>query len=140
MKKGFLFLLLLSTTLVYAQSREEREVAAVVERLNHALVDADSATLDQITNTALSYGHSTGKIEDKPTFIHNVVSGPFKYLSVTTTDQTIKLINHTAVVRHLFNAKATNDGAPVELKLGVLQVWQKEKGAWRLLARQGVKQ
>lgn len=139
MKKVFLFLLLLSTTLVNAQSKEEREVAAAVERLNHALVDADSVTLDQLTSTALSYGHSTAKIEDKPTFIHNVVSGSLKFTSIVTADQTITLTNHLAIVRHLFNAKATNNGAPVELKLGVLQVWQKQKGGWRLVARQGYK-
>ena len=31
------------------------------------------------------------------------------------------------------------DGKPTTTKIGVLQVWQKQDGNWKLLARQGYK-
>jgi ketosteroid isomerase-like protein len=139
MKKYLLFLLLFPATIASSQSKDERKVAAAVEQLNHALVAADSNTLRRLTADALSYGHSSGKVEDKQAFVANVVNGPLKLLSITTSDQSIKWSKHTAVVRHLFTAKATNNGVPTDLKIGVLQVWQKRKGAWKLLARQGFK-
>jgi hypothetical protein len=39
----------------------------------------------------------------------------------------------------VFNGKGTNNGAPADVKIGILQVWQKKGGAWKLLARQAVK-
>ena len=139
MKKTLLVLLLLSATMVWGQQREEKKVAAAVEALHKALVAADSNSLIKLTADVLSYGHSSGKVEDQQTFVHNAASGPFKFLSITTSDQTIILSKRNAIVRHVFNAKATNSGAPADVKLGVLQVWQKRGNAWKLLARQAVK-
>jgi ketosteroid isomerase-like protein len=139
MKKGFLILFLLSTTIVFGQSKEQQEVTDAVQRLNKALVAADSTALVQLTDNALNYGHSTGKIEDKATFVHNAVSGSLKFQSITATDLWVNVYKRMAVVRHTFTAKATNNGTPTDLNLSVLQVWQKQKGKWILLARQAVK-
>jgi hypothetical protein len=84
MKKSLLALLLLAATLAWGQSREEK-VAAAVAALNNALVAADSNALARLTAAELSYGHSSGTVEDRQTFIHNAVSGPFKFLSITAT-------------------------------------------------------
>jgi hypothetical protein len=67
------------------------------------------------------------------------MNGPFRFQSVSTADQTITRAKRTAVVRHTFTAKATNNGTPADVKLGVLQVWQKQGRHWKLLARQAVK-
>lgn len=139
MKKSLLFLLLLTATLVWGQSKDEKKVAAAVEMLHNALVTADSNNLKKVTADDLSYGHSSGKVEDRQTFVHNAVDGSFKFISIVATDQTIKLEKRTAVVRHIFVGKATNNGAPADVKLGVLQVWQKRRGTWKLLARQAFK-
>jgi ketosteroid isomerase-like protein len=139
MEKYFLFLFLFASTIGYTQSKDEKIILAAVERLNNALVTADSSALDKLTTTELSYGHSSGKVEDKQTFIHNAVSGSFKFLSINATDQVVILAKRNAIVRHLFTAKATNNGAPADVKLGVLLVWQKQGRAWKLLARQAVK-
>jgi len=140
MKGRLLFLLLFPAMLAWSQSKEENKVAAVVDAFNKALVNGDSNTLRKLTADDLSYGHSSGKLEDKQTFVNNAVNGLVKFLSITATDQTIKLAKHTAIVRHLFTAKATNNGTPTaDIKIGVLQVWQKRNGGWKLLARQAFK-
>jgi ketosteroid isomerase-like protein len=111
----------------------------VVERLNNALVAADSATLVAITSEDLTYGHSSGKVEGKNAFIDAVLNGPFKFQSISTADQTVTFTKRTAIVRHTFTGKATSNGAPADVKLSVLQVWQKQGRNWKLLARQAVK-
>lgn len=139
MKKYLLFLLLLPATIAWCQSGEEKKIAAAVEALNNALVAADSSALKNLTVAALTFGHSSGKVEDRQTFINNAVNGPFKFLSIAATDQTVTRAKRTAIVRHVLQAKATNNGTPTDLKLGVLQVWQKDRGGWKLLARQAFK-
>ena len=88
---------------------------------------------------ALSYGHSSGKVEDKAAFVEGLLKGPFDFQTIDITDQTIKLVGKTAIVRHIFSSKVLNKGNPDSLKLGILLVWKKQKGKWKLLVRQAVK-
>jgi len=44
-----------------------------------------------------------------------------------------------AIVRHLYESEMETDGKPTNVKIGALQVWQKQDGNWKLLARQGFK-
>jgi len=117
-----------------------KAVAAVVETLRKAMIDADSAKLSQLTSSQLTFGHSTGRLEDKATFIHAFTSGASDFTSLEFADQTIQVSGTTAIVRHTLNG-ATNDKgkAPGTVKLLVILVWQKVKGQWLLLARQAIK-
>lgn len=124
---------------IHAQSKQEKEVAAAIDALYKAMIDADKNALENLTAGELSYGHSSGKVEDKPAFVEGLLKGPFDFLTVDITDQTIKLDEKTAIVRHIFSSKVLNKGNPDSLKLGILLVWKKQKGKWKLLARQAVK-
>jgi ketosteroid isomerase-like protein len=35
--------------------------------------------------------------------------------------------------------ESETDGKPASVRIGALQVWQKQDGSWKLLARQGYK-
>jgi hypothetical protein len=62
MKKYFLFILLAGLSFTtYAQSKEEKKVAAAVEALNAAILHPDKERLSALTVEQLSYGHSNGK-------------------------------------------------------------------------------
>jgi len=140
--KKFLFLFLFffaSATVALAQSPEETKIAAAAEALIKAMIDGDKNVLEKLTAEELSYGHSTGKIENKTEFIASMVNGPLDFSSIDITEQTIKLAGKNAIVRNSFSAKLTNDGKPLEIKIAVLMVWKKIKEEWKLLARQGYK-
>ena len=132
-----LYLILISPAL--AQSTDEKEVAAAVESLRKAMVDADKPVLQSLTAEELSYGHSSGTMEDKTAFVDVIASGKSDYKSLELSGQTIKLAGNTAIVRHKFVAEVVNNGTPSTANLGVLQIWQKQEGKWRLLARQAFK-
>ena len=134
----FLFFLA-SATVAVAQSLDETKVAAATEALIKAMIDADKNVMESLTAEELSYGHSTGKVENKTEFMAPMVSGALDFLSIDITDQTIKLAGKNAIVRNTFTAKLTNDGKPSDAKIAVLMVWKKVKGEWKLLARQGYK-
>jgi len=122
-----------------AQSAEQKDVSEVVERLRKAMIDADGAALNGLTSDSLSYGHSTGRIENKKEFVDNLVSGKSDFVTIDLTEQSISISDNVAVVRHVLTATTNDSGKPGTTKLKVLLIWQKEKGKWKLLARQAVK-
>lgn len=125
---------------VSAQTKDEQAVAAAVKQLNQAMIDGNQITLDQLTAQKLSYGHSNGLIEDKDHYITSIINGTFGFTSIDLTEQSIAISDNVALVRHLFAAGTDNKGQqPGTVKLSVLQVWQKQKGKWLLLARQATK-
>ena len=141
MKKIFSLILFFffPAIVIHAQWTQENEVAASVDALYKAMIDADKNVLENLAAAELSYGHSSGKVEDKTAFLEGLLKGPFDFQTIDITDQTIKLVGKTAIVRHIFSAKVLNKGNPDTLKLGMLLVWKKQKGKWKLLVRQAVK-
>lgn len=128
-----------SVFIVRAQSKDEKDLAAVVEKLHKALLDGNRTILEEITSADLSYGHSSGKVENKTQFIERIASGSVDFQTINTSDQTIIISGKNGIVRLGFAAAFTDTGKPVELKIGVMMVWQKQKGKWILFARQGYK-
>ncbi|AEI48699.1 nuclear transport factor 2 family protein [Runella slithyformis] len=142
MKKTFAFLLITCFSVfnsTFAQSKDEAAVASAVEALKKAMIDADKAALESLTDEALSYGHSNGKIEDKAEFVRAIVSGESDFVTINLTEQTIKIVGNAAIVRHKLAGTTNNSGKPGTANLALLMVWQKQKGSWKLLARQAVK-
>ena len=122
-----------------AQSKDQKAVGDAVEKLRKAMVDGDRAALESIAADSLSYGHSGGKIENKREFVENIASGKSDFVSIELTEQTISVAGNNAIVRHTLTAATNDGGKPGNVKLKILLVWVKEKGQWKLLARQAVK-
>lgn len=122
----------------YAQSAsaDEKQVAEAVETFKKALTSADKNLLESITAEELSYGHSSGKVEDKTAFINGVLNDPIRFNEINLQEQTIRIAGNTAIVRHIFDSKVTNNGNPGEIKIRNLLIWQKQNKKWKLLARQ----
>lgn len=134
MKKFNLLLacLALGTTLSFAQSKDETAVATAVDQLTQALLSGDRAALTAVAAEELSYGHSSGLIENKAAFVEAVASGKSDFTKIDLSDQTISVVGKTALVRHKMSA----DLGSTHVNLGILTVWTKQKGGWKLLARQ----
>lgn len=125
--------------LLQAQTKKEKQVADAVEQLRKAMVDADSITLSRLVLPLLSYGHSSGHIDDKYEFVTKITSGKSDFVTIDLSDQQISISKKTAMVRHTLHAATNDGGKPGTVKLQVLQIWQKLHGQWVLLARQAVK-
>jgi hypothetical protein len=122
-----------------AQTKDEQQVASAVEKLKQVLIDPNKQQLENLTAKELSYGHSSGKVEDQAAFVEALVSGKSDFASINLSNQTIQVTDQTAVVRHQFEGELVAEGKTSPVKLGVLLVWQKQKGTWKLLARQAFK-
>ena len=118
---------------------QDQAVAQAVEKLRTLMIDPDKAGLEALASDAISYGHSNGKIEDKKAFVEALVSGESDFKTIELTDQTVTVVDNTALVRHKLSAVTANSGTPGTAKLSVLLIWIKQKNTWKLLARQAVK-
>jgi hypothetical protein len=120
-------------------SRDELAVITNTEAHRAALMAADAKALDTLSAPQLSYGHSDGHVEDKATFIANATSGKTKWLSLAYEDLTARVVGTAAITRFRFVGENQTGDKKSAANLGVLMVWQKQAGVWKLLARQAVK-
>src|ERR1044071_9067184 len=97
---------------VYAQTKDEKDVAAAVELMRKAMIDGDQTRLTGLAADDLSYGHSSGKVQDKKEFVDAIVSGASDFVTIDLTNQTIKVSGNTAIVRHILSAKTNDGGKP----------------------------
>ncbi len=123
-----------------AETSDTAAVADSVSALTKAMLAADRAKLESLVSDKLSYGHSGGVVQDKKTFVEVIASKKTVYKSIELSKQTVDVAGNNAIVRHAWESESgTGDGKWNVSKIGVLQVWQKEAGGWKLLARQAFK-
>jgi len=103
------------------------------------MIDADGSTLDELTSNELSYGHSGGRVEDKAAFIEALTTGKSGFAAIELSEQTIKVVDKIAIVRHIFVGSLNAPGKAGTVKLAILMVWLQQQEQWKLLARQAVK-
>ena len=127
----------LASAPAFAQAADSAAVTDAVSNLTKAMLAGDKAKLDALVADQLSYGHSSGVVQDKTVFVDVIVAKKTVYKSIVLSDQTVAVVGNTAIVRHAWLGESgTGDGKWNASKLGVLQVWQKQGADWKLLARQ----
>jgi ketosteroid isomerase-like protein len=132
----FVFFTVINT---HAQDKKQVAVAKAIENLKAAMISGDRAALENIAADQLSYGHSSGAVDNKSVFVEKIASGQSDFVTIDLSEQTISVSKKTAIVRHVLKAKTNDGGKPGEVNLRVLLIWQKQGGGWKLLARQAVR-
>jgi hypothetical protein len=130
---------LLRSSSAVAESADEAVVAQAVEALRKAIFGQEKAQLEELCADQLSYGHSDGRVENKAQFINGVMTRKALLKSLTLSDHTMAIVDTNAIARHTWASESETDGKTTSTKIGVLQVWQKQGGTWKLLARQSVR-
>jgi ketosteroid isomerase-like protein len=122
-----------------AQAADEPSVAAAVESFRKAMQANSRAELDSLCGAQLSYGHSDGKVQTKDVFLADASSGKATWKTLEFSGVTNSVAGDAAVSRFTLTGDLETGEKTVPIKINVLMVWQKEGGAWKLLARQGFK-
>jgi len=130
---------LLGSTRAFAEGGDEAAVKESVEALRVALLKADKTKLEALSAEQISYGHSDGRVQNKAEFVDGVMTRKATVKTIDFPELKISVAGNAAVARHLYVSESELDGKPNNVKIGALQVWHKQDGAWKLLARQGYK-
>jgi len=120
----------------HGESADEAAVGKAIDDLTKAMIAADKAKLEALTADQLSYGHSSGKVETKAEFVAAIADKKTIFKSITLSNPSVAVVGNNAIARHIFAAEVEAGGQASSPKIGVMQVWVKDGGGWKLLARQ----
>ncbi|HPA18722.1 MAG TPA: nuclear transport factor 2 family protein [Verrucomicrobiae bacterium] len=111
------------------QAADDARIAAVKA--------ADSAQLREILSDALHYGHSSGSVDTKASFIDSLVSGRAKYSVYENEERKFTFPSPgIALMSGRAHVKVETATGGMDSQVGYLAVWREEKGKWRFLAWQ----
>lgn len=130
------FLCLFSGYVAAAPSSGEQDVAKAVDHLTQAMLNKNIPQLEALTAANLTYGHSSGKIQDKKDFISDIETGKSAFKTLEMQNQTITVSGDVALVRHHFSGQAIKGSELVPTEIENFQIWQKQNGQWVLIGRQ----
>ncbi|TDX87110.1 uncharacterized protein DUF4440 [Epilithonimonas xixisoli] len=141
MKKLLILFSFLAVSITFAQkNNDQKAVSDASEKLRLAMISGDKTILESLILPELTYGHSSGHIDNAKEFVEKLVSKQSNFLNIENTNQSIQIVDKTAIVRnHLYGKTADLGKEPGEVNLDILYVWSKTKSGWKLLARQAVK-
>jgi ketosteroid isomerase-like protein len=124
-----------------AATADEAAVADKVEAFRKAQIADDAKAFDALCADELSYSHSSGRVEDKATFIANATNGKSRFLSLDYKDTTIRVVGPAAIVRFHWvgEQESVPDGKKSSTNLHILMNWLKQGSDWKLLSRAATK-
>ena len=142
--KKILFILTFSfvCSIARAQSKQEKALMERTYLLSQTVFGTkDSATVEDLFAKKLTYGHSSGKMETREEAIMAITKNKSRYTDTAISNiSVISDGDDVAIVRCHFKATEQKaDGTTSPLNLGLMLVWVKEGGKWRLMGRQAIK-
>ncbi|MBM3415743.1 MAG: nuclear transport factor 2 family protein [Bacteroidetes bacterium] len=130
--------LLVAQLPVFSQTDEEK-LTITLKEFHQALVNANTVSINQQTDKALTYGHSNGWVETKNELIKNLETGYIDYFSYKEDSLQVVVNGTMAHARFVADINVTLNGNNGTYHLKVLEVWVKKGKRWILFARQAVK-
>lgn len=148
---------------VYGESFAGKNAFTLTEKFNKALVEKDTVLLKKLLHDNVVYGHSNGWVQSKAEVISDLFNGKLSYSSITWNVEDarkhydslskkgiiscgnvaatayLSSTSKTRILHSKLNYNVVYEGKALEIKLAVMFVWKKEKGKWKLLARQSTK-
>lgn len=142
MKQLFFIAAMLNVLALSAQSRDEKQITAQTDLLNHIVFGTtkDSNTLEGLFAKNATYGHSHGNVQTREQAITGILHNQSTYTNTSVSNMSVIFgKDDVSIVRYLFKAtENSKDGKAVPLNLNIMLVWIKEQGKWKLFGRQAV--
>ena len=114
---------------------DEDAIAKNLETFRAAQAAGKAEGLSSLFAEELSYSHSNGTVEDKPTFLAGIVNANYKWTSLEYKAPTVRVVGPVAIVRFNFvgEQEFAADGKKTPQNLHILMNWQKQGADWKLL-------
>jgi uncharacterized protein (TIGR02246 family) len=121
---------------VMAIEDDERQILALHEAGDKALMSADLAVLAQIFADDYVQYNEVGKAFTKQDVLNNFRTGAIRYPSITSTGRKIRLFGDTAVVHGSESDEVEAEGKRFSVRYVYLDVLRKRDGEWKFVASQ----
>jgi ketosteroid isomerase-like protein len=120
-------------------ANDHAALTQAIAKFYDAIRDKNAAAFEPLLTNDVTYGHSSGRMENKAQFIANVLDPKTQWKTIYGANQNNFFSGDTAISRHTMDGENARDGKPGTSNMPVMMVWQKQGGAWKLLARQAFK-
>ncbi len=105
-----------------------------------ALVSGDVNALDRAMGPDLTYGHATGDMDTKASYLGRIRSGTLKYTQFQYDPGiSVRVYGKTAVLNGSAEVKSINNGQASDPHLRFLHVYVHQNGHWILIAHQSTR-
>jgi ketosteroid isomerase-like protein len=122
-----------------SSEKSEKAVLAAMDVWKQAMLKKDKAAFEKVLHNDLSYGHSSGVVDDKATTIKKIVESKNSYEAIDLSDTHVKVHGDTALVSGKAEYKERENGKLSVANLVVLSVWVKSPQGWQMIGRQATK-
>ncbi len=130
-----LFVLLITSTVSFAQGTLEQELLHLSERKFVWMINKQLDSLEVMLDDKVMYTHSNGWTESKPEVLGNLKSGRLVYKNVQVQEVSVRLYKSTAIVTGTGKFSGINNGNAFDLSLRYTEVYVLKKKKWLLASR-----
>lgn len=143
MRKMLIILILAMPIVGIAQvpSKKERICMSNAKLLEETVFHTkDSLTLEKMFSSGMTYGHSSGKIQDRLEAITGIIHNKSTYEELGFSTYQVKEFSDSISVLHVYKANETKENGTVSpLSIAITTIWIKEGKDWKLIRRSAVK-
>lgn len=133
-------IILAALALAGALSAEtKKDIVALDQAWRQAILAKDAASLDKMLADDLVYGHATGIVDTKASYIAKVKSGKQLYRTLEQKKVTVNLYGASALTHSWMHVTGVNQAGAFDDKVMLIHFWVKHNGAWRLAGHQTTK-
>lgn len=125
-----------------AALRASEEVLQVEDQRVRALLDGDTAALENLLADDLTYTHSSGQMDTKREFINKIQFGELKYESLAHEEVGARVFGNVAVLTGRSSVKVSSPRTPGEarsVRIRFTNVYARENNRWRQVAWQSTR-
>ena len=132
---------ILFLTVALSAATQEEEIKSADQAWAKAVKTRDVATLEKMYTNDLVYGHSTGNVDTKQSYLDRLKTGKQRYDTMTFESTKVLLYGDSAMTHSFVRFTGVNDSGPFDDHLMLMHYWVKQKhnGTWRLAAHQTAK-
>ena len=138
MQKQILLLLFLSPfSTIFAQSKEQEEVLAFEKERVKATLTADTKKLEQMLSEKVIWIHSSGKRDNKTTYIQAIAEGKARYKTMFVEQSEARIYREIAITNGILEFESIPADATVtKTRTMFTCVYRKKKGKWQVISWQ----
>ena len=120
-------------------AEDDAVIGQAIEAFRQAMLAKDKAQFEVLCADDLTYGHSSGKIENKMEFIAGATNPNWHWNTLDFVQTNTKMSGDIGIARAVLTGVYEAGGKVIPIKDGVLMVWQRQGGQLKLIERQAYK-
>lgn len=139
----YTLVVLLTLAMAACTSKDENSDKALAKAKElEAIVfgSKDSARLEPLFAQTITYGHSSGKLQNREEAVQGIIHNQSTYVVTKEEPWTVKSYGDSISVKHIYRANETKgDGTVAPLNIMIETVWVKDGETMKMIRRQATK-